>query len=88
MVFGSEFLEKFHQIVWVSGSDFHLPVAPGVKKPIGITENTEFSAEFHKTSEEFLKISKFVEFAKMHSWFFVFFLFFVFRFDDDGDDVW
>ena len=63
-------------------------MAPGVKKPIGITENTEFSAESHKTSEEFLKISKFVEFAKMHSLFFVFFLFFVFRFDDDGDDVW
>ena len=63
-------------------------MAPGVKKPKGITENTEFSAEFQKISEECLKISKFVEFAKMHSLFFVFLLFFVSRFDDDGDDVW
>ena len=72
-------------------------MAPGVKKPRGITVNTEFSAKFHKTSENFLKISKFVEFAKMHSLFFcVFscFSFFVlmmmvmmFGDDDDGDDA-
>ena len=63
-------------------------MAPGVKKPMGIMENTEFSAESHKISEEILEISKFVEFAKMHSLFFAFLLFFVSRFDDDGDDVW
>ena len=54
-------------------------MAPGGKKPLGITENTEFSAESHKISEEILKICKLVEFAKMHSLFLGFFLFFVFR---------
>ena len=59
MVFGSEFLEKFHQICWVSGNDFHLQVAPGVKKPLGITQRKKNSSEiykFWKNSEDFWKI--------------------------------
>ena len=57
-MFGSAFLEKFHQIFWVSGSDFHLPVAPGVKKPMGITESKKFSSEIHKISKKFWRILK------------------------------
>jgi len=57
-VFGSEFLEKFHQICWVSGSDFHLPVAPGVKKPLGITESKKFSSKIHKIFKKFWRILK------------------------------
>ena len=58
VVFGSEFLEKFHQIVWVSGSDFHLPVAPGVKKPLWITESKKFSSQIHKVFRKILENSQ------------------------------
>ena len=44
----SEFLEKFHQICWVSGNDFHLQMAPGVKKPLGITQRKKNSSEIYK----------------------------------------
>ena len=58
-MFGSEFLENFHQICWFSGCDFHLPMAPGVRKPLGIIQGQKKSSEiyeFWKNSGDFWKI--------------------------------
>ena len=56
---GSDFLEKFHQICWFSGCDFHLPGAPGARKPLGILQGPKKSSEnyeFWNKSWDFLKI--------------------------------
>ena len=55
----SEFLEKIHQICWFFGNDFHLQMAPGVRKPLGVTQRKKKSSEiykFWKNSGDFWKI--------------------------------
>ena len=44
----SEFLEKIHQICWFFGNDFHLQMAPGVRKPLGVTQRKKNSSEIYK----------------------------------------
>ena len=65
-VYFSEFVEKIHQICWFFGNDFHLQMAPGVRKPLGVTQRK-------KILQKFINLEKILEFSEKFSIIFVVF---------------